>query len=132
MHQKIRKREIGMCTCITYENGSFYFGRNLDLDRSFKETVTITPRNFPLEFRRTGRMKRHYAMIGMASKNGSFPLYAEAVNEKGLCMAGLNFPGNAFYQKATDGEQNLHPLRSSRGFWEGARLLWKHRSIWTV
>ncbi len=100
MHQKIRKREIGMCTCITYENGSFYFGRNLDLDRSFKETVTITPRNFPLEFRRTGRMKRHYAMIGMASKNGSFPLYAEAVNEKGLCMAGLNFPGNAFYQKA--------------------------------
>ena len=26
-------------------------------------------------------------------------LYAEAVNEKGLAMAGLNFPGNAFYQE---------------------------------
>ena len=26
-----------------------------------------------------------------------YPLYAEAANEKGLCIAGLNFPGNAFY-----------------------------------
>ena len=27
-----------------------------------------------------------------------YPLYAEAVNEKGLYMAGLNFPGNACYE----------------------------------
>ena len=40
-----------MCTCITYNNGDFYFGRNLDLDCSFGETVVITPRNFPLPFR---------------------------------------------------------------------------------
>ena len=102
-----------MCTCITYENGSFYFGRNLDLDCSFGETVVVTPRNFPLRFRddpgeeKSGpgisngaSQSRHYAMIGMASANDSFPLYAEAVNEKGLGMAGLNFPGNAFYQDA--------------------------------
>ncbi len=89
-----------MCTCITYENGGFYFGRNLDLDCSFGEAVTITPRNFPLTFRKAGQEARHYAMIGMASENESFPLYAEAVNEKGLAMAGLNFPGNAFYQKS--------------------------------
>ena len=88
-----------MCTCITYNNGDFYFGRNLDLDCSFGEKVAVTPRNFPLVFRRAGKMERHYAMIGMASANDSFPLYAEAVNEKGLCMAGLNFPGNAFYEK---------------------------------
>ena len=88
-----------MCTCITYENGDFYFGRNLDLDVSFGEAVTITPRNFPLAFSRTGKMERHYAMIGMASANKTFPLYAEAVNEKGLAMAGLNFPGNAFYRE---------------------------------
>lgn len=90
-----------MCTCITYENGDFYFGRNLDLDSSFNESVVLTPRNFPLEFRKTEKMNTHYAMIGMASKNDCFPLYAEAVNEKGLCMAGLNFPGNAYYQKVT-------------------------------
>lgn len=88
-----------MCTCITYENRDFYFGRNLDLDCSFGERVVITPRNFPLIFRRTERMERHYAMIGMASADNTFPLYAEAVNEKGLAMAGLNFPGNAFYQE---------------------------------
>lgn len=88
-----------MCTCMTYENGDFYFGRNLDLDCSFGETVTITPRNFILNFRRAGILKHHYAMIGMAAANEKFPLYAEAVNEKGLAMAGLNFPGNAFYQE---------------------------------
>ena len=88
-----------MCTCITYDNGDFYFGRNLDLDCSFGEKVVITPRNFPLDFRLAGRKEQHYAMIGMASAVSRFPLYAEAVNEKGLCMAGLNFPGNAYYQK---------------------------------
>ena len=88
-----------MCTCITYENGDFYFGRNLDLDVSCGEVVTITPRNSLLDFRRAGKMDRHYAMIGMASANETFPLYAEAVNEKGLAMAGLNFPGNAFYRE---------------------------------
>ena len=88
-----------MCTCITYTNNDFYFGRNLDLDCSFGETVTITPRSFPLIFRKAERQDHHYAMIGMASANDSFPLYAEAVNEKGLAMAGLNFPGNAFYQQ---------------------------------
>ena len=91
-----------MCTCITYTNSDFYFGRNLDLDCSFGEAVTITPRNFPLYFRKAGRLDRHYAMIGMASANDTFPLYAEAVNEKGLAMAGLNFPGNAFYTSADD------------------------------
>ena len=89
-----------MCTCITYKNKGFYFGRNLDIDCSFGEQVVVTPRNFSLEFRNTQQEKRHYAMIGMASADDRFPLYAEAVNEKGLCMAGLNFPGNAYYQKA--------------------------------
>ncbi len=89
-----------MCTCIAYKNKDFYFGRNLDLDCSFGEQVVVTPRNFSLEFRNTEWENRHYAMIGMASADDRFPLYAEAVNEKGLCMAGLNFPGNAYYQKA--------------------------------
>lgn len=89
-----------MCTCITYDNGSFYFGRNLDLDCSFGEAVMITPRKFPLKFRNGETDDSHYAIIGMAAKNDVFPLYADAVNEKGLAMAGLNFPGNAAYVKA--------------------------------
>ena len=86
-----------MCTCITYENGDFYFGRNLDLEYSFGERVVITPRNYPLTFKKEAAMDCHYSMIGMASVMGGYPMYAEAVNEKGLGMAGLNFPGNAFY-----------------------------------
>lgn len=89
-----------MCTCITYSNGDFYFGRNLDLDCSFNEMVTVTPRSFPLRFCNAGNLEHHYAMIGMASADKRFPLYAEAVNEKGLAMAGLNFPGSAVYQKS--------------------------------
>ena len=112
-----------MCTCITYDNGSFYFGRNLDLDGSFGETVTVTPRNFSLHFRKAGRMERHYAMIGMAAEQERFPLYAEAVNEKGLCMAGLNFPGNAYYQEA--GGEGLELASFEVIPW----LLGKHASV---
>ncbi|WP_152602688.1 linear amide C-N hydrolase, partial [Limosilactobacillus mucosae] len=41
-----------MCTAATYTAGDHYFGRNLDLELSYGEKVTITPRNFPLTFRK--------------------------------------------------------------------------------
>ena len=46
-------------------------------------------------------------MIGMANITDHYPLYAEAANEKGLCMAGLNFPENAVYQEETIGKENI-------------------------
>ena len=55
----------------------------------------MTPRNYPFEFRYMGRKDNHYAMIGMAHVAGGYPLYYDAINEKGLGMAGLNFVGNA-------------------------------------
>ena len=36
-------------------------------------------------------------MIGTAHVAQGYPLFYDAVNEKGLCMAGLNFVGNACY-----------------------------------
>ena len=84
-----------MCTAVTYETKDFYFGRTLDYDFSYSEEVTITPRNFPLPFRTMGTLEHHYAMIGMAHVTDDFPLYFDAVNEKGLAMAGLNFVGYA-------------------------------------
>lgn len=98
-----------MCTCITYENCDFYFGRNLDLEYHFGEQVVITPRNYPFKFRREPGLSSHYAMIGMASVEAEYPLYAEAVNEKGLGMAGLNFPGNACYVPEQPGKKNVTP-----------------------
>jgi len=88
-----------MCTSIALRNGGFYFGRNMDIDFSFNEKIVITPRNYRFGFRRTGGIDRHYSMIGMASVSENYPLYAEAVNECGLAMAGLNFPGNAVYSE---------------------------------
>lgn len=83
-----------MCTAITW-NG--YFGRNLDLWYSYGESVVITPRKYPFSFRLAGNLEHHYALIGMAHVADGVPLYYEATNEKGLSMAGLNFPGNACY-----------------------------------
>ena len=99
-----------MCTAVSYCNGDHYFGRNLDLEYSYHETVTITPRNHPFVFRKAGRLDKHYAMIGMAYVVGKDPLYYEATNEKGLSMAGLNFPGNADYKQETLGKDNVAPF----------------------
>lgn len=108
------QKQIGetvMCTSIALKTKDFYFGRNLDLEYGFGERVVIAPRNFPFEFRKAGRMDSHYAMIGMAAVQENVPLYAEAVNEKGLCIAGLNFPGNAFYPEGETEEQaNISPF----------------------
>ena len=100
-----------MCTSIALNGEGFYFGRNLDLEYSFGERAVITPRRYPFVFRQGGRMERHFAMVGMAAVEEGYPLYAEAANEKGLCMAGLNFPGNAFYPEAEEGERaNISPF----------------------
>ncbi len=99
-----------MCTAITYNTKSHYFGRNLDLEYSYNETVTITPRNYKFTFRKAGEMKTHYAMIGMAYVVDDYPLYYDATNEKGLSMAGLNFPGNAVYQPEKEGVDNVSPF----------------------
>lgn len=99
-----------MCTAVSLLVKEHYFGRNLDLEYSYKETVTFTPRNYPLEFRYKETMEMHYAMIGMAYVNEGYPLYYEATNEKGLSMAGLNFPGNADYKPKAEGKDNVTPF----------------------
>ena len=99
-----------MCTAICYRNNTSYFGRNLDLDRGYGERVVITPRNFEIKMRCAESVKSHYAMIGMACVVDDFPLYFEATNEKGLSMAGLNFPENAAYYDFTEGKDNVTPF----------------------
>ena len=95
-----------MCTAATYCNGDFYFGRNLDYEFSYGEHVTIMPRNYPIRLH-SGALDRHHAMIGMAHIQDDYPLYYDAVNEKGLCIAGLNFVGNAHYFKPVQGFDNV-------------------------
>lgn len=99
-----------MCTAITYHTKDHYFGRNLDLEYSYEEQVVVTPRNYVFSFRKVGTMKNHYAMIGMAYVQEGYPLYYEATNEKGLSMAGLNFPENAYYGEVLPGKDNVAPF----------------------
>lgn len=86
-----------MCTAVTYQTQDFYFGRNLDYEFSYGESVTVTPRHFPFSFINGKKTENHAALIGMAHVLNDYPLYYDAVNEHGLCMAGLNFPENAHY-----------------------------------
>lgn len=99
-----------MCTAVTYQTRDHYFGRNLDLEYFYHEEVTITPRNYPFHFRKMPTLAHHYAMIGMATVDNGYPLYYEATNEKGLSMAGLNFPGLAQYLTEAAGKDNITPF----------------------
>lgn len=96
-----------MCTAATYKTNDFYFGRTLDYEFSYGDEVTITPRNYPFHFIENENINSHYAMIGMAHVLDNYPLYYEAINEKGLGMAGLNFVGNAKYKESIEGKDNI-------------------------
>lgn len=98
-----------MCTSITLKTKDFYFGRNLDVEKSYGQQVVITPRNFVFNFTDGSVLTNHYAMIGMATVIGEYPLYAEATNEKGLSIAGLNFPGNAHYFEESMTKNSISP-----------------------
>ena len=96
-----------MCTAATYKTKDFYFGRTLDYEFSYNEEVAITPRNYQFNFRNKESITNHYAIIGMAYIAENYPLYYDAINEKGLGMAGLNFVGNAYYNEPEDGKDNI-------------------------
>lgn len=106
-NKKEFKEEMIMCTAATYKTKDFYFGRTLDYEFSYGEEITITPRNYKFNLKNMGIMETHYAMIGMAHIAENYPLYYDAINEKGLGMAGLNFVGNADYKEVIDDKDNI-------------------------
>ena len=99
-----------MCTAVSFLSKNHYFGRNLDLEYSYIETVAITPRNYPFKFRKKDTLETHYAMIGIAYVHEGYPLYYDATNEKGLSMAGLNFPKYADYKPEASEKDNIAPF----------------------
>ncbi len=96
-----------MCTAATYKTKDFYFGRTLDYEFSYGDEITVTPKEFPFYFIEKETINSHYAMIGMAHVAENYPLYYDAVNEKGLGIAGLNFVGNAVYHEKINGKDNI-------------------------
>lgn len=96
-----------MCTAIHTVTRAKLFGRTLDLETSYGESVVITPRAFPFSFLRQDPMTRHAAMIGTAHLFEGQPLYYDAVNEYGLAIAALRFADCAVYRHPLSGMRNV-------------------------
>ena len=92
-----------MCTSIALVGDNFCFGRTLDLGCGFGDGAVITPRNYVLKFRCGEVMRRHQGYIGMAAVVDGFALYADGMNESGVCIAALDFKGNAHYPTLPQG-----------------------------
>lgn len=90
-----------MCTAINF-NG--YFGRTLDYECGFGEEATLVRRDTVLHLRHRKSITTAYSVGGMARVENGYPLFFDAMNEKGLAMAGLNFVGNAYYPRGDDGD----------------------------
>lgn len=95
-----------MCTAISINKNGFYFGRNLDWEHSFGEKIIATPREYPLKYRNGRIILSHYSVMGMGIECDGYPLYFDGFNEKGLAMAGLNFP-EAVYFKIEEEKENI-------------------------
>ena len=102
-----------MCTATTYKTKDFYFGRNLDYEFSYGDEIVIACRNYPFTFSNGETIQSHHALIGMAYVCDGYPLYYDAINEKGLAIAGLNFVGNAVYMRGRKELSYWHVNRKS-------------------
>ncbi|NME83603.1 choloylglycine hydrolase [Clostridium sp. SM-530-WT-3G] len=102
-----------MCTALMLETKDGYnlFGRNMDLNHSFNQAVTLVPRNYEYRDRVTGEMRKNkYAILGMATMIDDYPAMADGFNEKGLACAGLNFPGYSYLEPSVvPGKKNIGP-----------------------
>lgn len=101
-----------MCTALTLttKDGYHLFGRNMDLEYTFGQSVALVPRNYAYKNHATGEMeKSKYATIGMATIMDNHPMFAEALNEKGLACAGLNFPASHWEDENVEGKINIPP-----------------------
>ncbi|MBE6890163.1 MAG: choloylglycine hydrolase family protein [Ruminococcaceae bacterium] len=94
-----------MCTSISMNSGGFCFGRNMDIEFSLPAQTVITPRNYPFSFRGGEVLGEHYALVGTAVVQKGYPLYCDAMNEVGLCMAGLSFPDSVYLRGVKDKKQ---------------------------
>ncbi|MDO5755598.1 MAG: choloylglycine hydrolase [Tissierellia bacterium] len=99
-----------MCTCIRVLGESVYMGRNMDIEYSFGEELVIVPRKYPWKWRKAEGKEASFAMMGVATVMDDYPLFAEGINEKGLAVASLNFPGNAAYFEEKENQLNLTPF----------------------
>ncbi|MCR1963102.1 choloylglycine hydrolase [Clostridium perfringens] len=100
-----------MCTGLALEtkDGLHLFGRNMDIEYSFNQSIIFIPRNFKCVNKSNKKeLTTKYAVLGMGTIFGDYPTFADGMNEKGLGCAGLNFPVYVSYSKEDiEGKTNI-------------------------
>lgn len=96
-----------MCTAISDNLKGHFLARTLDVERSYGERILGVGRKFPFSFLREETVSEHPFILGIGIESEGYPLFFDAVNERGLAVAGLNFPDSARYHKARNGKTNV-------------------------
>ena len=96
-----------MCTalCVKTTDNKYFFGRNMDLGYNFNQSVLFIPDSFC-----QNNLEAKHSVIGIGTIIDNHSMLADGMNDRGLACAGLNFAGNAFYEKKpADGKINIAP-----------------------
>lgn len=100
-----------MCTGLALEtkDGLHLFGRNMDIEYSFNQSIIFIPRKFKCVNKSNKKeLTTKYAVLGMGTIFDDYPTFADGMNEKGLGCAGLNFPVYVSYSKEDiEGKTNI-------------------------
>ncbi len=96
-----------MCTAIKISGKKQLFGRTLDVESSYGEKIIISKRKFDFKFSAPAYSPYQYAMLGVGCVRENYPLYFDAINEKGLAIAALSFRGNAVYHRKDSSKYNV-------------------------
>lgn len=99
-----------MCTAISYKDK--FFGRNLDLEFELPfSKLIVVPKKYLIKEKVSNEiLEIKYDLIGIGMVIDNYPLYYDAMNEKGLFMAGLNFEGYAKYFSINPKKKNICPF----------------------
>lgn len=96
-----------MCTAIRLSGDRHLFGRTLDIECSYGESVAVLPVGHRHSFLHEGVVEGKHAVIGTAHTRMGVPLFYDGMNGAGVAIAALNFPCRAVYFPARSDRRNL-------------------------
>lgn len=100
-----------MCTSLSYQTttGVNFLARTMDFGFILNGVPIAIPRKFAQNFEFAPDETSRYGFIGTGKKVGNY-FFADGLNEKGLAIAELYFPGEAKYsEKPVTNKLNLAP-----------------------
>ena len=87
-----------MCTALLRKQSRRLFGRTLDVEVEYGEELICVPSDYPIDYGEGRSLNSHMAFMGIGVTVGGTPLFFEAMNEAGLCVAALSFNGAKYFE----------------------------------